>query len=282
MLGDSQLKGFHHFCIVLVVIFTNVVQRLRFPYAAISTIITFVRYCTALFYLQSFPVEVKITAVMIMAGAAVFTLIANYSLEKQFRRTYLFSLRDQIRNDELNLLSQIDPLTRLKNRRGLELLMSEFWSETGAPIRPTCIALIDVDHFKSYNDNHGHLAGDQCLGAVADIIRGELRGTRHQAFRYGGEEFLLVLLDVRLEDGIAIVEQIRKAVEGSLKDRWSTQSFKAITVSAGVAYAEPEDQIEFELCISKADAALYAAKDAGRNRVMSLNDWEAQKIVCGG
>jgi diguanylate cyclase (GGDEF)-like protein len=128
---------------------------------------------------------------------------------------------------------------------------------------PLAIALIDVDHFKRINDTHGHLAGDEVLHALGQQLPGKLRD-RDSLGRFGGEELLLIMPDASPQQPFLPVERLRRAIaEISLSHNGSTIRF---TASFGVAWLLPQERLSAEL-LERADAALYAAKYGGRNRV---------------
>jgi diguanylate cyclase (GGDEF)-like protein len=129
--------------------------------------------------------------------------------------------------------------------------------------------MADLDHFKRYNDTHGHLAGDDILARVAKVLRESTREVDHAA-RYGGEEFLVMMPETALSDGFQVAERIRARIEAEFSNG------RPVTVSVGVAEfpthgASPED------LIASADAALYAAKRTGRNRVVTADGAGATK-----
>jgi len=159
----------------------------------------------------------------------------------------------------LQSLSSTDPLTGLYNRRVLMDRLSLEIDHVERDASPLCVAMIDLDHFKDYNDTYGHLAGDELLRGVAATFTQRLR-KQDSAARYGGEEFCLVLPDTELPDGIALLDALREAV-GSL------ELLGRVTFSAGIAAYEP-DQTMLEL-IGRADTALYRAKEDGRDRVVA-------------
>jgi diguanylate cyclase (GGDEF)-like protein/putative nucleotidyltransferase with HDIG domain len=166
------------------------------------------------------------------------------------------------RNEQLLEDSRRDPLTGMRNRRALADDLPQLESvdrERGGAI---ALALCDVDHFKAYNDRLGHLAGDQALRAIAATVRGAMRAG-DIAYRFGGEELLLVLRDTSASDALAAAERVREAVErvaiphpGGIGG--------VLTVSMGLAAGE-EDAAEL---LARADAALYEAKHGGRNQVV--------------
>lgn len=164
-------------------------------------------------------------------------------------------------NRELNRVARRDALTGVGNRLALDEAIARLLDQ-GDRVRPArfALALFDIDHFKPYNDEHGHLAGDAALGRLGEILR---RATRSadRAFRYGGEEFLLLLPDVDLTGAIAAAERIRVAVAED------DPGIPPFTISGGVALCDPADGRDPEPLLRRADAALYLAKKAGRNRV---------------
>jgi diguanylate cyclase len=132
--------------------------------------------------------------------------------------------------------------------------------------------MMDIDHFKAFNDNYGHQTGDQVLRLVAVTLKSNIKGRDHAA-RYGGEEFAAILPDTDVRGARLIAEKIRKAVHAKeLLKRSTNQKLGRITVSIGAAQVQREESLH-EL-IERADACLYAAKRAGRNRVICETDEE--------
>jgi diguanylate cyclase (GGDEF)-like protein len=174
------------------------------------------------------------------------------------REAELARLNEQLLED-----SRRDPLTGMRNRRALadELPKIEAGHrELGTPL---AVALCDVDHFKAYNDEMGHLAGDQALRAIAGTIRGTLR-THDRAYRFGGEELLLVLPGATAAEARAAAERVRSAVEAVAMPHPAGNG-GVVTVSIGVASGKGG----YGELLARADAALYDAKRGGRNRVVS-------------
>ena len=171
-------------------------------------------------------------------------------------------------NALLSFESQTDKLTGLSNRRHIDEILSEQHERAGRLGKPISVVLIDVDRFKSYNDTYGHAAGDETLVRVARLLN---EGKRPADFvaRFGGEEFLVVLPNTTEEGAAIVAERIRKAVQNH---RWD---LRPVTISLGVCTYEGDPHTAHEL-LQAADAALYASKQAGRNRVTigSLGDSE--------
>ncbi|MFT3806360.1 diguanylate cyclase domain-containing protein [Arenimonas sp.] len=169
-------------------------------------------------------------------------------------------------NEELTRLSYHDPLTDLANRRMLLERLHGEWELAQARGTPLSFLLFDLDQFKLYNDQRGHLAGDDCLREVARRIDGELRKPEDTAGRYGGEEFGVVLPGLTLDQAMQVAERIRRVVEKAEMPHAATPE-GVVTISVGVASVIPHQGFSAELLIAAADAALYRAKLAGKNRV---------------
>ncbi len=172
-------------------------------------------------------------------------------------------------NRKLEELSRRDDLTGLYNRRYLMEVIEHECAHSHRYGTPLCFALFDLDRFKEINDTHGHPAGDEVLRQLAVIFTGRLRKT-DRVFRYGGEEFAVVMAGAGLEDAINVCEDLRERVGEALFGRDELEL--RLTISAGVAHVT--DGMSDEELIEMADKSLYAAKEGGRNRVVSLQKQE--------
>ena len=169
-------------------------------------------------------------------------------------------------NRHLETLASIDSLSGLANRRSFDARLEAEWQRAGNLQRPIALMMIDVDHFKLFNDNYGHLEGDQCLRVIGETLAVAASHKADFAARYGGEEFVLLLPDTSLAAALDIAERLRAAVAGlSIDHRFAPCGH--VTVSMGVASLTPTDAEGRQTLIEAADAALYAAKRNGRNRV---------------
>jgi diguanylate cyclase (GGDEF)-like protein len=159
-----------------------------------------------------------------------------------------------------DLLYNHDPLTHAYSRIGMLTKLRELQELVKRNIQSCCIAMMDLDHFKSINDIHGHLAGDHILGVSAGYMMEHLR-PYDKLFRYGGEEFLISMPHTDLQSGLSVVERLREGTaEGSI--RYEDKQIH-ITVSFGLTLLDPD--ISVEQSVERADRALYAAKSSGRN-----------------
>jgi diguanylate cyclase (GGDEF)-like protein len=180
---------------------------------------------------------------------------ANAHLAEQLR-VHLMAVEEE---------AATDPLTGVLNRRALDRLLARETERCGAQGAATAVLALDVDHFKGVNDTHGHAMGDAALRAFAERLRGQLRQSDHLA-RLGGEEFIVLLPGAPLPKALEIAERLRHAVE----DAPLVEAPRvAVTVSIGVAACRPGETGPGLL--ARADAAAYAAKRAGRNRVVAAD-----------
>jgi diguanylate cyclase (GGDEF)-like protein len=164
-------------------------------------------------------------------------------------------------------LGFIDALTDIPNRRSFDAHMDKEWRRAVREKKPISFLMIDLDNFKLYNDTYGHLQGDEMLKAAAKIFVDAARRPGDLAARIGGEEFGLILPDTDLQGARRIAEGIRKAAEDERVPVPGPEPATAVTVSIGIASCTPAEGAVLREFIAEADAFLYAAKRAGRNRV---------------
>ena len=180
--------------------------------------------------------------------------IRNHLMQKKMR-------------DQLAIMSSVDGLTGLSNRRRFDEYMDQEWRRGGRNEYPISLLMIDVDHFKLYNDTYGHQQGDNCLRAVAEEIATHLRRSSDLTARYGGEEFAVVLPDTPLEPAMDLAERIRAGIDGLNMEHTASETADHVTISIGLSSVVPSDEITIESFIEAADKNLYQSKHNGRNRV---------------
>jgi len=169
--------------------------------------------------------------------------------------------------DTLAKLAATDGLTGLGNRRSFEQGLHREWSRHLRSGNPLSLVLLDIDHFKAFNDRYGHLAGDDCLRAVARTLPLVVKRGTDVVARYGGEEFACLMPDTDAASAAALAEELRDAIAGlGIEHRASTVA-PCVTASLGVASVDGEFDGDPTSLVAAADAALYRAKEAGRNRV---------------
>ena len=167
-------------------------------------------------------------------------------------------------NERLSQLAMVDPLTKVYNRRAFFAKFAEEVERSRRYRHTLCVIMIDVDHFKTFNDMEGHLYGDEALRKVAQTITTNLRKTDTLG-RYGGEEFILLMPETKMDDAVEICNRLRETIETTPFQGREEPAY--LTVSMGVA-GFPEQGEEIEVLVEAADRALYQAKEFGRNRVM--------------
>lgn len=171
-------------------------------------------------------------------------------------RNHLVSVREEV---------MTDALTGIANRRFFDSVVRELAALSAANERPLALCMVDIDHFKQFNDRHGHQIGDQVLKLVAKVLRDSLKG-RDVAARYGGEEFVILLPETRLREATLIADQIRELVASkTLVKRTTGEPIGSVNLSIGVSQYRRHESVQ--AFMGRADSALYLAKNSGRNRV---------------
>lgn len=172
---------------------------------------------------------------------------------------------------ELTMLSQQDSLTRLYNRRSLMHRAEQAWQMAERENSDLSIIMMDVDHFKAYNDSYGHVEGDECLVAVSDVVRSCVFREVDLIGRYGGEEFIIVLPGTPVEGAVQVAEKVCSALALKKIEHKSSFSKGYVTASFGVA-CRVSSHGNIQELITDADELLYRAKAKGRDCVVSQND----------
>jgi diguanylate cyclase (GGDEF)-like protein len=211
---------------------------------------------------------------LLMGTTLLFTLVASYRMERNERLSFLLDQREkalgvalQDANKRLHDLARTDALTGVANRRYFDAFLAQSWRVAQDTGKSLGLLLIDVDHFKVYNDLYGHQAGDRCLCAVTDAIGQCLRRPVDLLARWGGEEFAVVIADT---DGASldhVAERIRQSVQGLGLVHAASSCAPVVTVSIGMASMVPASGADLKDLMNATDAALYQAKANGRNQV---------------
>lgn len=201
---------------------------------------------------------------------------------------YVLSVRDisvqkaaeqalEAANAKLTLLAATDHLTGLANRRHFNSVYTTEWTRARREQQPLSVLMLDVDHFKAFNDTYGHQAGDDCLVAIATAIRKGLKRAGDVAGRYGGEEFVVLLPATDPKGAQQVAEQLKENIQ-HLQVTIPSGNAVTVSVSIGVATAMPRKDIRPTALIAEADAALYKAKQRGRNRVIHYDALRIEKV----
>jgi diguanylate cyclase (GGDEF)-like protein len=263
-------------CVGLSAIFSNITLPLRFPWACTVSGTTVLLLLAALVSRREIDAGASAVIMLDLATGILFSLLATYRIERATRRDYLLTLRESLRSDRLAAdnttlarLSLTDPLTGLANRRAFTGRLGALW-EASVEGRPFAVILIDVDHFKQFNDRYGHGAGDACLREISGILASLLPNAGDLVARYGGEEFAVLLPDCRFGDAIVVAERLRLGISArGMPHANRGDALAHVTVSVGVA-ARPGSAISPEALVDAADVALYEAKSRGRNQTYPM------------
>ena len=182
----------------------------------------------------------------------------------------------ETQNRQLTVLSTTDGVTGLANRRCIDKALQAEWQRATRNKSNLCVLMVDIDHFKKYNDHYGHLAGDACLRSVADTLRECARRSGEVAARYGGEEFLILLPSADLKRACLTAEKCLRLLELKAIPHAASPTAPRLTVSIGVASLRGNHSPDVSTLVNAADQALYRAKESGRARyeVATAEEWK--------
>lgn len=215
------------------------------------------------------PLHELLYMTAILASTTVIGTVSAYNWEKTMRQTFA-------EHRMLNELAQRDGLTGLYNRRIFDDYIERVWRQARREQVTVEIILVDIDHFKIYNDLYGHQAGDDCLRKVANTISRAAKRPFDFSARYGGEEFALVLYGPPDDYARTVPEQLRREIMELAIQHEGSHVATTISVSVGVAIADPSSGRSLTGAIQAADEALYEAKQSGRNRVIYKDASESE------
>ncbi len=169
--------------------------------------------------------------------------------------------------DHLKELSALNGLTGIANRRKFDEWLDYEWRRARRSQIPISLLIMDIDNFKSYNDHYGHLAGDDCLKRVAEILKQTARRPADLPARYGGEEFALLLPDTDAAGAVLVAERVQQRIKSANIPHEFSAAASYVTLSIGIASTVPSDSQSSHQLIESADKCLYTAKKNGRNRI---------------
>ncbi len=195
--------------------------------------------------------------------------LQNEVFKRKQTEIELQQINDQLQeaNRKLELLSNVDGLTQIANRRRFNDYFLIEWQHHQREQKPLALILIDIDYFKLYNDTYGHQSGDDCLIQAAQVIAKVPQRTIDLVARYGGEEFAAILPNISIEDALPVAKSIKQAIANLAIPHQSSLVSDHLTLSIGVASLIPTTEQSMEILIAHADEALYIAKKQGRNQV---------------
>lgn len=249
-------------------LFFVIVLRPRFFIALIGLALMAAIHMVTMKLTGAFDFGTYLSIVTLVSSTSIFLGAGAYYLEHTDRMNFLHRLKSALLHQQLILKSEQDGLTGLLNRHSLSRISEDLWTND-APCT-VCAILLDIDHFKTFNDIHGHIQGDECLRTVSSSIL-TLMNQKGHVFRFGGEEILVLIVGADEQTGRGIAETIRATIEERHIPHSGLGQSKVVTASLGVA-AGTTDAKTLEDLLKTADAALYSAKKNGRNCVRAASD----------
>ncbi|HQD56398.1 MAG TPA: GGDEF domain-containing protein [Candidatus Competibacteraceae bacterium] len=268
--GDTVTIGIY--CSVMMPLAVSSLAALRFWLAVGVIAFSVVVHAIGVVTMSVFNPPIHLPSILLMVAIGAMGLWGGYREDRDKRRLFLYLTRERLtagiaqeRNAELRTIASRDPLTGVANRRGFEECLASL-SENRQ--RTIALAMVDIDHFKAFNDRWGHPEGDQCLISVALALAGELHGVDDFLARFGGEEFVILIVDDELVDLSSVLDRLLRAVEALAipSGLAAADASPVVTISIGCAVIEPDDPLSFSAHLKRADRALYQAKTGGRNR----------------
>lgn len=263
--GIIGLARYHSFAlpyegIILVTVFFYFLTGLRFTTAVLCGWLTFIAYLAVELSI-GLAGEMLLNNALFLALANIIGSVGCYSLEYATRQNFLA-------HGLLQDLAEKDFLTGLLNRRAFTERAERSWRQAQREKQALGVVMMDVDFFKRYNDHYGHAAGDEALRQVARVIGEHARRPLDCTARYGGEEFVGIWFGLAEEQLMAILQDIRSAIEALGLAHAHSDAAGVVTLSIGMAYLTPQPHQSFGDALRLADVALYLAKEQGRNRVV--------------
>jgi diguanylate cyclase (GGDEF)-like protein len=246
---------------------------LRFRTALVSVLLMLTSFAiAAAIWGLAFPFAIRTWAFLVLC--AVACAVCARQFDRWCRTSFLESRL-------ITELVDLDPLTGTKNRRVFDEQLTHLWQQAIEGRRSLAILLVDVDHFKAFNDRYGHQAGDQALRRVAQALKSHVNRPWDVLTRYGGEEFAALLYDIGAGQAEQIAQAMRRAVMDLGIEHRASRTCATVSVSIGVAAVEPASARKPRGATQLADEALYEAKMRGRNSVVLLDDTQYKLLVTG-
>ncbi|WP_180901388.1 GGDEF domain-containing protein [Martelella soudanensis] len=268
----NPIVQFEPYTFLLLAIVGNIALPLRTSQAVVAAVVNFAIAAFFILPLETLHPMEKASPLIFLGATSLLTLLASYRIESIERKVFLLYLREKVYADtlyakyrSLNEISNTDALTELANRRLFDDFLKQSWTAAAAAEQPVAMLMIDIDHFKGYNDTYGHPAGDECLKRVAAALKASSRSDEDLPARFGGEEFALVLPNGDEDSALALGARIHEAM-AALAIPHAASPTKTLSVSIGIAVERPATTPhDPRNLLIRADRALYAAKRAGRN-----------------
>ncbi|MGI4837927.1 MAG: diguanylate cyclase domain-containing protein [Janthinobacterium lividum] len=262
--SDSPYRMHFQLGMVLIMVYCTMIQQMPLRYAAWAMLCMVVIQLVTTYLAHFADFIIWQSNALLFVSTAALLVMATYFMERGKRFSYLFSLRGRLLQKQLMSLARTDSLTQLFNRRYQGEVLMDVWEQAQAAPTPVATILLDIDHFKAYNDSYGHLQGDACLKRLSEAVQQTAEDAGALAFRFGGEEILLLLVDADASQARVLAEALQAAVAALQMPHPALGEGARVTISLGIA-AATAPQISADALIGSADSALYAAKHAGRD-----------------
>jgi diguanylate cyclase (GGDEF)-like protein len=271
--GDAALLQHQSYVCMLVIMVIVLALRLRIAASVAVCSVSLLLALSAAWFAH-WPVDFR--RLLVYHGQAVMVaLFVAFLLERQQRLAFLQSVllareseEKQQLNDRLERLAREDGLTGLANRRHFDQALAVEWERASRERQPLALLMVDVDHFKAFNDLYGHPSGDACLSRIGSVLSAVARRPGDMAARYGGEEFVVLLPGTDAAGAVDVAERILAGMLDLGIPHEASSASDRVTVSIGLMAQVPSPGSPARTLVDDADAALYAAKHSGRNRVV--------------
>lgn len=248
----------------VIIVFVYFFLGLRVPVAVATAMFLFFAYLLAAVLATAPPTSTLYNGLYLLA-LNIIGATGVYQLDKSRRIEFL---EERV----LNYRANHDALTSLPNRRAFDELLEKMWDSAASMRCPIAVMLMDIDHFKAYNDHYGHQAGDRTIREVAAVLQANLRRPQDFAGRYGGEEFVVLLFDTSKEHALELANGIRQQILAKNIEHQRSDVARCVSVSIGLSHLLPhESRRSARGFVQSADQALYAAKQNGRNCVVDAD-----------
>lgn len=279
LVTDSPYAGMYRAGLLPILVFGTLVMRFRFQLAVVFCACLIALHLLSVFAAQGTPPpypELEAPLFLLLLAMVFYTLAMNYRTEAEERLRFqrkerAAALRRELEASQARLeaLSRQDALTGVPNRRRFDEVAWQCWQRHHQTGEQLAVMLLDVDHFKAYNDHHGHPAGDQCLRLVARALQDTLADGDGTLARWGGEEFIVLLPHTDEVVAHRVADRLVQSVRALQLRHEASPTREVVTISAGVALGRPAiDRRDLSAMVALADQALYQAKHEGRDRLV--------------
>ena len=238
--------------------------------ASVATLVAFAVVATV----SAMPPGLFVKSLVFLLTTTGLAIVIYWDVEQSYRKRFLEEAL-------IGELVERDPLTGLKNRRAFDEHLARIWQQSLRDGPELAVLYVDIDHFKRYNDEYGHQAGDVTLRRVAQVVKGFAGRPLDMAARLGGEEFAVALYAMTRDSVDDVAERLRRGVEQLAIEHRASDCATYVTISVGVAIVEPQIGRTPSGLLQLADQALYQAKEAGRNRCVIEGKEEYRSLVTG-